>query len=137
MHLGDPAPRWGVCLERAQRGTDCIVLYYGINYREISTATEGASAHRARAPRAPRAEADAYLPVKCTPFSDRCFVKCYSKMFGSHCNVWFPMLFYGTAVLSQPGYSRTARAHRARGTLTVALYTCNAYLEFLRVGILN
>ena len=52
--------------------------------------SQGASAHRAhRALRQTR-----HLPVKCTPFSDRCFVKCYSKMFGSHCNVWFPMLCF-------------------------------------------
>ena len=52
-----------------------------------------ARAHRAhRAHRALRQTR--HLPVKCTPFSDRCFVKCYSKMFGSHCNVWFPMLCF-------------------------------------------
>jgi hypothetical protein len=49
----------------------------------------------ARAHRAHRAlRQTRHLPVKCTPFSDRCFVKCYSKMFGSHCNVWFPMLCF-------------------------------------------
>ena len=57
---------------------------------KIMLHNEGASAHRAhRALRQTR-----HLPVKCTPFSDRCFVKCYSKMFGSHCNVWFPMLCF-------------------------------------------
>ena len=48
---------------------------------------EGASAHRAL-----RQMRD--LPVNCTPFSDRGFVKCDRKMFGSHCNVWFPLLCF-------------------------------------------
>ena len=35
-----------------------------------------------------------HLPVNCTPFSDRGFLKCYRKTFGSHRNVWFPMLCF-------------------------------------------
>ena len=66
------------------------VIHYS---RPLRVPQRTARAHRAhRAHRALRQTR--HLPVKCTPFSDRCFVKCYSKMFGSHCNVWFPMLCF-------------------------------------------